>query len=209
MKIRLISLCFNISLGVLFLLMATCVGQAQSGRRATKPLSPPTATQPAKESEPPPTPKPAIKTQTLTAGVEASLDIPLYLSDAVWNGFVERFGKASSFVINGEKNMSRKQAIDRAKKSTESPVVLLQLGTQAGSGNVGEVGLEDLVINYSIFSPGTGKVSEQGRVYIRQNRSVLGQRLPSGRYGESQLKEAGRETADRVLLLLHNGEVKK
>jgi hypothetical protein len=99
--------------------------------------------------------------------------------------------------------MSRKEASDRAKKSTETPVVLLQLGTQPGSGNMGQVSFEDLVINYTIFSPGTGKVGEQGRVYVRPNRSVLGQRLPSGRYGESQMKEAGRETADRVLSLLH------
>lgn len=188
--------------------MVYCLGQAQSGRRATKPLSPPTTTPPPKESEQPPSPKPAPKQQTLIAGMEASMDIPLYLSDAVWNGFIERFSKVSSIVISGDKNMNRKGASDRARKATESPVVLLNLSTQTISGNIGQANLEDLIINFTIFSPGTGKVNEQGRVYVRPNRSILGQRLPTGRNGESQLKEAGRETADRVLSLLHSGEGK-
>ncbi len=206
MRTMFIRSCLNISLSVSFVLTVCCLGQAQSGRRAPKPLSPPTITSPSKESEPPPSPKPAPKQQTLIAGMETSLDIPLYMSDAVWNGFVERFNKASSVVISGDKNMNRKEASDRAKKATETSVVLLHLSTQAVGGNMGQVNYEDLVVNFTLFSPGTGKVSEQGHVYIRRSRSVLGQRLPTSRNGESQLKEAGRETADRVLSLLHVGD---
>lgn len=209
MKTRLIKIYLNISLCIFFVLMSPYAGQAQSGRRATKPLSPPTVTPPSKDSEQPPSQKPTPKTQTLTAGMDASLDIPLYLSDAVWAGFVERFSKSSPFVISGDKNMSRKGASDKAKKSTGSPVVLLNLSTQATGGSMGQATLEDLVIIFSIFTPGTGKVSEQGRVHVRPSRSILGQRLPTGRYGESQMKEAGREAADRVLALLHAGEVNK
>jgi hypothetical protein len=138
--------------------------------------------------------------------MEASLDIPLYMSDAIWNGFTERFNKVSTVMIAGDKNMSRKEASDRAKKATESPVILVHLSTQAVGGYMGQVNFEDLIINFTIFAPRTGKVSEQGRVYINRNRSVLGQRLPTGRNGESQLKEAGRETANRVLSLLHVGD---
>jgi hypothetical protein len=206
LKTRFIRLALNISLSVFFVLMVCCLGQAQSGRRAPKPLSPPTITPPSEESEQPPSQKPTPKQQTLSAGMEASLDIPLYMSDAVWNGFTERFNKVSLVVISGDKNMNRKEASDRAKKATESPVVLLQLSTQAVGGNMGQVNFEDLVVNFTIFAPRTGKVSEQGRVYIGRNRSVLGQRLPTGRNGESQLKEAGRETANRVLSLLHVGD---
>ena len=205
MRIRFIRLCLNISLSVFFVLMVCCLGQAQSGRRAAKPLSPPTITTQSKESEQPPSPKPPLKQQTLIAGMDTSLDIPLYMSDAVWNGFIERMGKVSSLIVSGDKNMNRKEASDRAKKLTESPVVLLHLSTQSANRSMGQVNLEDLIINFTIFSPGIGKVIEQGRVHIRPNRSVLGQRLPTGRYGESQMKEAGRETADRVLSLLHMG----
>lgn len=131
------------------------------------------------------------------------------MSDAVWNGFVERFNKVSSIIISGDKNMTRKGASDRAKKATETPVVLLQLNAQGMGGGMGQASFEDLIIHFTIFSPGTGKVSEQGSVHIRSNRSILGQRLPTGRSGESQLREGGRETADRVLSLLHAGEAKK
>jgi hypothetical protein len=183
--------------------MVCCSGLAQSGRRATKPLSPPTPTEAAKEAEPAQTPKPAVKQQTLIAGMDASLDIPSYLSEALWNGFIERFGKISSIVVNGDRNMSRKEATDRAKK-VESPVILLQLGTQSAMGSMSQMTLEDLIVNFTIFTPGTGKAGEQGRVHIRPIRSIIG-RLPSGRSGEAQMKEAGREAAERVLSLLHVG----
>jgi hypothetical protein len=143
------------------------------------------------------------------AGIEAPFDFPHYVSDAIWQGFIERFNKASGVVISGEKILNRKGASERAKKSTESPVVLLHLTTQSVGGSIGQVSFDDLVINFSIFSPGTGKVSEHGRVYIRPQRNILGQRLPTGRYGDSEFREAGREAADRVLLLLHAEEDKK
>jgi hypothetical protein len=139
--------------------------------------------------------------------METSMDFPPYMSEAVWDGFIARFNKASTVVvISGNKNMSRKEARDRAKKATESPVVLLHLTVQGVGGSMGQIDFDDLVVNFTIFSPGTGKVSEHGQVHIRPNRSILGQRLPTGRYGESLMKEAGRETADRVLSLLHTGD---
>jgi hypothetical protein len=203
---RFIRLSLNIPLSVFIFLMVCCVGQAQSGRRAPKPLSPPTTTTPPKESEPPPAPKPTPKQQTLIAGIEMSLDVPFWMSDMVWNGFIERFNKVPSIVITANKDMNRKEASDRAKKATESTVVLLQITTQGAGGNMGQVDLEELSVNFTIYTQGTGKIREHGRVYIRPNRSVLGQRLPSGRSIELQMKEAGRETAERVLSLLHTGE---
>src|SRR5688500_14412698 len=77
----------NILFSVLLVLMVCFQVQAQSGRRAPKPWSPPTVTPPARESEQPPSPKPATKQLTVLAGMEASMDIPFYMSDAVWNGF--------------------------------------------------------------------------------------------------------------------------
>jgi hypothetical protein len=196
----------NTSLCVLFILMFCCVGQAQSGRRAPKPLSPPTSTSLPKESEQPaPQSKPPVRTQTLIAGMDSSLSIPLYMSDAVWNGFNDRFGKVSSVVISSDKNMNRKEASDRAKKQTESFVVYLQLTTTSVSAGVGQFSLDDLIVSYSIFSPGTGKVKENGQVYVHSSRSVLSRPLPTSRTGEAQLNEAGRETADRVMALLHIG----
>lgn len=196
----------NASLCLLFILAACCVGQAQSGRRAPKPLSPPTTTPLPKESEQPPTQsKPAVSRQTLIAGMDSSLSIPLYMSDAVWSGFIDRFNKVSSVVISADKSMNRKEASERAKKQTENFVVFIQLTTTDVNTGLGQVYLDNLVVSYSIFSPATGKVKENGQVYVHSSRSILSKRLPTGRAGEAQLNDAGRETADRVMALLHIG----
>jgi hypothetical protein len=137
--------------------------------------------------------------------MEGAMDIPFYMSDAVWDGFIKRFGKLSEVTISANKNMNRKEATDRAKKQTENFVVFLQLTTPSVSRGVGQVNLNDLVVSYSIYSPGTGKVKESGQIYVHSSRNVLSTRLPTGRNGESQLIEAGRETADRVMALLHIG----
>lgn len=200
---------FNISFCLLFVLAICSIGQAQSGRRAPKPLSPPTPTPTPKESEQPPSQnKPARKEQTLIVGMDGmggSIYIPLYMSDAVLSGFVERFRGVSSITIITDKDMRQKEASSRAKKEPESFVVLLQLRTEDIRTGMGQVNLDDLFISYAIFSPGTGKVNEQGRVYVRSYRGVLRRPLPTGRTIESQLNEAGRETAERVMALLHIG----
>jgi hypothetical protein len=192
---------FVISLCLLFILALCCVGQAQSGRRSSKPPSPPTPT-PA-EAEQPSTPKdkPAEKQRTLIAGMSDELGaayIPGYMSDDVWRGFLDRFKAYSSIMLSTEKRMSRKQAIDRAKKETESFVVLLQLGTEDLNVGLGGADVNDLVVSYLIFAPGTAKIKDQGHVYLRSYRGVLGTRLPTGQ-ASTQLFEAGREAASRVL----------
>jgi hypothetical protein len=192
-----------ISLCLLFILALCSIAQAQSGRRSTKPPSPPTPTPSPTEAEQPSTPKdkPAQKQQTLIAGMSDELGaayIPGYMSDDVWRGFIERFKAYSSIMLSTEKRMSRKQAIDRAKKETESFVVLLQLGTEDTNVGLGGVNVDDLVISYLILTPGTAKLKDQGHVYLRSYRGVLGSRLPTGR-ASSQLYEAGREAASRVL----------
>lgn len=193
----------TVTLCLLFILALCSVGQAQSGRRSPKPISPPTPTPAPAESGPLSTAKdkPAQKQQTLIAGMSdelGSVYIPGYMLDAVWRGFIERFKAYSSIMLNGEKRMSRKQAIDRAKKQTESFVVLLQLGAENVNASMMGTSVDDLVVSYLIFTPGTAKVKDQGRVYLRSYRGVLGTRLPTGRES-TQLYEAGREAASRVL----------
>ena len=209
MKIRFVRPFLNISLCVLFILAIHSIGQAQSGRRAPKPLNPPTTTpSPAEPEQPSSQNKPALKQQTLIVGMDekgGSLYVPSYMSDAVWSGFFERFKGISSITITTDKSMRRKEASERAKKETESFVVLLQLETSGMDAGMGQVNPNDLAISYVIFSPGTGKVKDQGRVYVRPASGVLSGRLPTGRTGELQLNEAGRETADRVMSALHIG----
>lgn len=203
MKSPFVKLCLSLPLCLFFILALSFMGQAQSGRRSPKPISPPTPTPAPPEPEQPTAPreKPAVKRQTLIVGMNDELGavyIPAYMSDEVWRGFIERFKDYSSIMLSTEKRLSRKQAIDRAKKQTESFVVLLQLGADEMSATLGGVSVDDMVVSYYIFTPGTAKIKDQGRVYLRSSRSVLGTRLPTGR-AVVQLREAGRETAGRVL----------
>ncbi|HEX8141031.1 MAG TPA: hypothetical protein VF553_00440 [Pyrinomonadaceae bacterium] len=202
----------SIPLSLLLLILSCSIAGAQSGRRAPKPLSPTSPTQPPKEPEPQQPAaqaRPAVKEQTLIVGMDGaswSLNIPLYMSDAVMSGFIERFRGLATIGINTVKNMNRKDANNRAKKETESFVVLLELGTDDMSGaSLGRVNPDDLIVSYTIFSPVTGKIKDQGRVYVRSYRGVLGGRIPTGRTGDVQLNGAGRETASRVISALHLG----
>lgn len=194
---------------IISILLLCSVGQAQSGRRSTKPISPTPSLPPPSEPETPlPKSKPAQPQQKLIVGIDklsGSINIPQYMFDAVWNGFLERFRGVSSISISTDQNMSRKEAIDRAKKETDSFVVFLRLeddNTGANTG-MGQVNPDSLVVKYVIFSPVTGKTKGQGQAYTRPPRSVLGGRLPASRGVELQLYEAGREAADRVMSALN------
>lgn len=207
MRIRPVRPALNISLCVLLVLTIHSLGQAQSGRRAPKPIEPPIPTPTPKQEEQPTSPnKPALKQQTLIVGMDGtgrSAYIPSYLADAVWSGFIERFRDVSFVTISGDKSMRRKEASERAKKETESFVVLLQLETMGIDASRGQANPDDLAVSYIIYTPGTGKVKNQGRVYVRPSRGILSGRLPTSRTAEMQMNEAGRETADRVMSTLH------
>ena len=212
MKKNRIYLCGSLCAAVV--LSCCLVGQAQSGRRSPKPLSPPTptaptatTTTPSKESETPTPEKPPLKQRTVIAGMDAQSTayyIQPYYADAVMRGFTAKFNTMSSIKLTIETSMRRKQAVERAKKETETFVVLLQLATDNMGGSVGDVSPENLIVAYLVFSPVTGKVKDQGRVYIRPSRSIIGQRLPTARTVDAQLMEAGREAATRVIPTLHN-----
>jgi hypothetical protein len=199
----------NFLFSLLCLLAFCAMGEAQSGRRAK-----PTNSSPAPKVETAPTQeppvaasKPELPKQKLIAGMDElsrSINIPHYMSNAIWEGFLERFRKVSSLNVTTQ-DMRRRDAIERAKKETESFVVLLELETQYMDSGAGQVNSNELEVNYTIFSPVTGKVKSSGRVYVRQSRGILSGRLPTGRLGDAQLYEAGRETANRVLSVLNMG----
>jgi hypothetical protein len=187
------------------------MGEAQSGRRVKRPdasVSPAPAIEPEPAQQTPAANKPEPPKQRLIAGMDdlgRSINIPQYMVGAVWDGFMDRFRRFSSLRVTTE-NMRRRDAIERAKKETESFVVLLQVETEyLDSGGVGQVNSNDVVVSFNIFSPGTGKIKSSGRVYVRSSRSILGGGIPTGRMADSQLYQAGRETADRVISSLNLG----
>lgn len=197
----------NLLFCILCVLALGYAAEAQSGRRLKRSDVSPSPAPAIEAPQPAPVAAPALPRQKLIVGMDnlgRSMSIPLYMSDAVWDGFYKQFNKSSSFDITTETHMRGKEARERARKETESYVVLLQLETDSmDSGGLGQVDLNNLVVTYAIYAPVTGKTKETGRVYVRQSRNVLS--LPTGRNGEAQLNQAGREAADRVMLALHIG----
>ncbi|HWT00157.1 MAG TPA: hypothetical protein VN256_07915 [Pyrinomonadaceae bacterium] len=186
-----------------------CLSQAalaQSGRRQNKPLSPATPVAAKDEGEPKPEAKPrpekAGPVATVIVGGDrfgtSSSIIPGYVDEAI-ESCVAELNKTRSLEARGGGGMSRKEAIDRAKKETGTHVLWLDVRIDGNRQ-------EDIAVSYTLFMPQTAKVVTFGSVYL------LGRRAGNGRVGvglppiggrnmplQYQMREAGRSVAERVI----------
>jgi len=133
--------------------------------------------------------------------------------------FLERLSESPHVKIAQEKEMNRKEASDLAKTTSDAYVVWIQLEVDVKMNGTLESDSERasittinpgcLLISYIVFTPGTGKAKNQGRVYQDEYPSVCTgtasrpSPLPSGREPrhpvEYTLRKAAREAADRVM----------
>ncbi|HKR01098.1 MAG TPA: hypothetical protein VJT09_10520 [Pyrinomonadaceae bacterium] len=179
---------------------------AQSGRRQVKNPSPTPPVEDKAEAKPSPTPtKVAAPIASLIITGDrssASFEIPTGYLDFATNACFDRLEKSASLKVSlGNTNLSRKDAIDTAKKQEESYIVWLEL-----RGEVSGSDLTNVVIQYSVFSPQTAKVKTFGTVYLdrtgaRSGRVAVGlpptsnRRLPL----DYLLREGGRAVAERLM----------
>jgi hypothetical protein len=187
--------------------LLACLSQAalaQSGRRQNKPLSPPTPVATEGEAEAKPEAKPSAAKPGPAATVIVGGDrfgssaamISSYIDEAM-EACVAELDKSRGLEARGGGGMSRKEAIDRAKKETEAYVLWLDLRVE-GSRE------DDISISYTLFTPQTAKVMAFGNVYLstrRAGRGPVSVGVPSvgGRMPLQYLmREAGREVAQRV-----------
>jgi hypothetical protein len=193
----------------LFVLSAASSADGQSGRRIPKKPSSPDPLPPA-QSEPPisaPEPK-EEKTGTpiLLVKYLPFVNNSNIAASIVIDGFMERMRASNAVRVRPGKDMNRKEASDYAKASNDTYVVLIQLDVDSMDSDrtsMGYVNPYSLYVDYVVFTPSTGKSKTSGHVY--QRRGALGggripgptQRTTAG--AEYSLKNAGRETADRVL----------
>lgn len=190
------------------ILCFTSVSETQSGRRTPK-REKSEGVQPSTEKE---IPIDASKAETTKAEpVKISILLAtdrfafyysqIYLT-AMMESCATRLRQAAlSSVRIAEKDMNRKEASDYAKNSTEVNVAWLEMGREGMSNSI-----EDMVINYSLFAPGTSKAKTQGRVFLRRRSTGgIGLPAPSGSPAalDYALKQAGREVADRILSSLN------
>lgn len=198
---------------LLVMLFAVAVA-AQSRRRPpaadppppivlSTPDNPPTGTTPQK--------KPAVPALPLIVGADsfnASFDsLPSSLYDYLYGACVDRLRDSGAVAVTASGEMTRKEAIDRAKSQTETYVVWLEASTDNfGGAGTGRTNVDRLFVNYTIFSPQTAKVKSSGRVYADTVRATTGgpigvslptinRRLPI----QYKLQLMGAEVADRVL----------
>jgi hypothetical protein len=201
---------------IVSLLSILCLSGAalgQSGRRQSKNISPspPVVVEAKTEGEAkPPTVKPTPAASLIVGGnrLSTSFDIPSGSLDIAIDACIEKLGKTSSLVVtSGGDNMTRKEAIDKAKKEGTAHVVWLELKVENYNSNS-----SGIILEYSVFSPLTAKVKTYGHIYL--DRAQMG----NGRVGvglppsttrrlslDYMMREGGRTVADRVMDIFHVG----
>jgi hypothetical protein len=199
---------FKITLALLFFVLCVLSVEAQSGRRKTPP--PPAAPIPTPTPEPTPTPKKeGAKAELIfLVGTDRHSDsglIPLGFHTAAQRGCADRLRSRSSAEVDAPHgDMGRGQAIEKAKKSTNTYVVLISLKLDT------TVNTDEVILDFVVFAPTTSKVVLTGRTYVTGHRAgpvVVNptRRLPAGVYREEWLRNAGEEAADKVLKKLNLG----
>jgi len=189
------------------LLIALCAlsVQAQSGRRKTQPA--PAAPIPTPTPEPTPVPKKEDKSDLLFfIGADRNTsyaNYPFSYYDAVVLGCAKQLRAASSASVDiTDKDLSRGEAIKKAKSEAKSYVVLLTLSLDSMARSY-----DDLILEFVVFTPGTAKIATSGRSYPNANRKgpvIAGPTSRgSGLYREQMLQRAGEDAGDRILKALH------
>jgi hypothetical protein len=193
---------------IAIVLAGAVISHAQSGRRSsggTTTTAPSVSGPKAVEKKPEKPPR-----LQLLIGIDnrdPSSNIPYYVTDTVIDNCVRRLGDASDVVVTSAgRGMNRAEAVKRAKEETVRYVVWLQIGSElADSGRQqSKNSMDELYVSYSILEPGTAKFKQSGRshhqIYQNGRGGVSSPTKNSPLYSEYALKQAARETAERILL---------
>jgi len=176
---------------------------AQSGRRGGKSGAPTSSSPEAKPG--------SAKLQTeriqLVIGTEGpgTGNAPYYLSDTVLENCLARLAEVNEVVATSPgKHITRGDAAKMAKDETNRYVVLLQITDGlGGSAPQTRSGASELYVTYLILEPGSGKLKQSGRahksIYPSGNVGVSGPARQSPVYSDYAIKQAARETAEKIL----------
>jgi hypothetical protein len=142
----------------------------------------------------------------------SSDEIPSNIAREIVQSFYGRLRERSpAIAVTLERDMSRKEAVERARKAQRVFVVWLQVQKEtqeAERASREESDYETLATSYVVFVPGTAEVKTEGRVYYQQlngralndSKNRKRRRPPPVRLpAEETLEGVGRAAADRVL----------
>lgn len=196
--------------GIAFGLLLAVAGHglSQSGRRAKSkpaPVATPEATptpETVKEK-----PKPQL---TFVVAMDRFGDfagIPLYTYSTVMRHCVERLNDSSIVKATAaDREMSRGDAIRRARAEQEANLVWLQLRPDTVSQDTRGTGsLANVYIQYTVFAPATAKILATGSTYPSMFRSkgIIVRPNTSGVTDDYQLSQAAEQAAERILKSVH------
>ena len=186
--------------GVVF--FCALAGLAQSGRRVKK--SVPLPPVPTPEASPTPTPHKSPELPPIPILVGANTfdsygNIPFYFSETVTKSCAEGLQQRNAVRAEiGSRDMTRGDAVKRAKEAKEGYVVLLELRSDQMRSGSSDTDYARIYIAYSVFSGGTGRQLTSGSVYQQAGaRDIILGRREAG--AEQRLKNAARVVAQRVL----------
>lgn len=191
---------------------------AQSGRRASKPQSESrTAPAPVTTSE---TSDPDSKTTVSSGDLQQRVHLLIarqptrkHLSseDAILASFIKRLNQYNNILGSSLGDLKHGQAVARAKAETESRVVLLSFEIDSFQAGTIILNSPDLVIEYLVLAPGTGKKETKGKVYFQ---AIGGGRMrrsdwPNGSPIKITAEAAGIVAAEHVYDWLRLAEIRK
>ena len=211
MRFRPTGTVFGVSL-ILLIALCCVAANAQSGRRQTKPPSVAPVPTPTPEATPKPAPKDdedkfSFFVATGDRGARVSR-AQLSLHDAATQGCADQLRKRTSLSVDMSlREVSRSQAIAKAKAGTTTYVVLVSLVEDIIYSADGSAHIE-FEVDYVVFAPQTAKVMASGRIYEgnRKGPITIGPRGPNvslPTYREGLLRRAGADAGDRIAKALH------
>ena len=187
------------------LLGCAIVSNAQSGRRSGGTPTTAPSVSGSKAVEKAPSTPPKLQLLVSIENRDVLTNVPYYLSDTVLDNCVRRLDDATEIkATTAGRAMTRADAITKAKAEKEAYVVFLQIESDISpSAKQAKNGPDELYVRYTIFEPVTAKIKQWGRthqqIYKTGRGGVSTTAKNSPLYSEYALKQAAKETAERVL----------
>ena len=192
----------------LLLLLATQT-IAQSGRRAPKPAPIPTP-QVDPEASTKPSARDLRQSVSLLVGTEFSSK-RLLSEDAIFKHFLQNLFGFKNVTVTSLGDIKRDAAVKRAKRETESIVVLLQFDVDEFQSGTLILNPTDLDVRVVVFEPRTGQKKFEGKVYYKAVGGPMLKRdnWPTGTPIRITTEAVGIEAAEQVRDWLVIQEVRK
>ena len=184
---------------VLVLLLMASQLSAQSGRRAPRTVRSPNATVSSEDSASRKPLTALAREVTLLIGKQPTSK-NFVAEGSIFASFIKRLNEYSGIKGSLIGDLKRNEAVRRARAETDALVVLLRFDIDSFQEGTILLNSHDLVVEYAVFAPKTGKQKTKGKVYYQE---VGGGRLrksewPTGTPIRITTEATGNEAAEQL-----------